>query len=87
LDYRDYNGNGVWDGAVVDRVSSFGITGDIPVSGDWNSDGRTEIGIYRPSTYLYYEDYNGNGVWDGAVIDRVYNFGMNGGIPVSGKWS
>ncbi len=87
LYYRDYNGNGVWDGAVIDRVSTFGITGDLPVSGDWNADGTTEIGVFRPSTHLYYRDYNGNGVWDGAVIDRVSTFGLNGDLPVSGKWS
>jgi PKD repeat protein len=87
LYYRDFNGNGVWDGAVVDRVSTFGITGDIPVSGDWNADGRTEIGVYRSSTHLYYRDFNGNGIWDGAVVDRVTSFGITGDIPVSGKWA
>ena len=62
---------------VIDRVSTFGITGDIPVSGDWNADGRTEIGVFRPSTHLYYRDFNGNGVWDGAVIDQVSTFRDN----------
>jgi hypothetical protein len=87
LYYRDFNGNGVWDGAAVDRVSTFGITGDIPVSGDWNADGRTEIGVFRPSTHLYYRDFNGNGVWDGAAVDRVSTFGITGDLPVSGKWA
>jgi PKD repeat protein len=85
--YRDYNGNGAWDGAVIDRVSNFGIAGDIGASGDWNGDGITEIGVFRPSTHMYYRDYNGNGAWDGAVIDRVSNFGMNGDTPVSGDWN
>ncbi|MCK9593715.1 MAG: lectin like domain-containing protein, partial [Methanoregula sp.] len=66
LYYRDFNGNGLWDGAVVDRVSTFGITGDLPVSGDWNNDGISEIGVFRPSTHLYYRDFSGNGLWDGA---------------------
>jgi hypothetical protein len=85
--YLDYNGNGVWSGAVTDRSYNFGITGDIPVSGDWNVDGRTEIGVFRPSTNMFYLDYNGNGVWNGAMTDITYNFGTNGGTPVSGKWS
>ena len=70
LFYPDYNGNGVWNGSVVDRSYNFGITGDIPVSGDWNIDGRTEIGVFRPSTHLFYLDYNGNGAWNGTSVDR-----------------
>ena len=85
--YQDFNGNGVWNGAGVDRAYNFGLTGDIPVSGDWNNDGKSEIGVFRPSTHIYYQDFNGNGVWNGAVIDRAYNFGINGDSPVSGKWS
>ena len=41
LFYADYNGNGAWDGPIADRAFSFGITGDIPISGDWNIDGRS----------------------------------------------
>jgi len=87
LFYLDYNGNGVWNGAVVDRMYNFGMTGDMPISNDWNSDGRTEIGIFRPSTHQFYLDYNGNGVWNGAVVDRTYNFGITGDMPISGDWN
>ena len=87
LYYQDYDGNGVWNGAMTDRSYNFGITGDIPVSGDWNNDGITEIGVFRPSTHLYYQDFNGNGVWNGPVTDRAYNFGITGDIPVSGDWN
>ncbi|MCK9593993.1 MAG: PKD domain-containing protein, partial [Methanoregula sp.] len=45
------------------------------------------IGVFRPSTHLYYRDFNGNGVWDGAVVDRVSTFGITGDIPVSGDWN
>jgi len=84
--YLDYNGNGVWNGAGIDRQYNFGITGDIPVTGDWNSDGRTDIGVFRPSTHVFYLDYNGNGAWNGAGVDRMYNFGITGDKPVTGKW-
>ena len=84
--YLDYNGNRVWNGAVIDRAYNFGLTGDMPVSGDWNRDGRTDIGVFRPSTHMFYLDYNGDGAWNGAIIDRVYNFGLDGDIPVTGKW-
>jgi hypothetical protein len=87
LFYLDYNGNGVWNGASIDRQYNFGITGDIPVSGDWNSDGKTEIGVFRNSTHLFYLDYNGNGAWNGASVDRQYNFGISGDIPATGDWN
>jgi len=86
LFYVDYNGNGAWNGAVTDKSFNFGITGDIPVTGDWNANGTTEIGVFRPSTHLFYVDYNGNGVWNGAVTDKSYNFGITGDKPLSGKW-
>jgi len=86
LFYLDYNGNGVWNGASVDWQYNFGISGDIPVTGDWNSDARTEIGVFRPSTHLFYLDYNGNGAWNGASVDRSYNFGITGDKPITGKW-
>jgi hypothetical protein len=45
------------------------------------------IGVFRPSAHLFYLDYNGNGVWNGAGVDRSYNFGITGDKPVTGKWS
>ena len=54
LFYLDYNGNGVWNGSVVDRQYNFGTFGDLPVSGDWNNDGKSEIGVFRNSTHLFY---------------------------------
>jgi hypothetical protein len=87
LFFRDFNGNGQWDGPIIDRFSSFGITGDIPLAGDWNANGITEIGVFRPSNHLFYMDYNGNGLWDGTIIDRTNNFGITGDIPITGDWN
>ena len=85
--YLDINGNGVWNGASTDRQYTIGATGDKPVSGDWNNDGITEIGVFRPSTHSFYLDYSGNGSWNGAVTDRQYNFGSTGDDPIAGVWS
>jgi hypothetical protein len=84
--YLDYNGNGAWNGAVTDRSYNFGLTGDIPANGDWNSDDKTEIGVFRPSTHRFYLDYNGNGVWNGALVDKSYDFGLTGDNPLAGTW-
>ncbi|MCA1915754.1 SBBP repeat-containing protein [Methanospirillum hungatei] len=85
--YLDYNGNGVWNGPSTDRQYTFGLVGDVPVSGDWDKDGRTSIGVFRWSTRTWYLDYNGKGVWNGPSTDRQYKFGLTGDIPITGKWS
>ena len=56
-----------------------------PVSGDWNDDGLSEIGVYSNGTW--YLDFNGNGVWDGPAIDLEFSFGSAGEIPVTGDWN
>jgi len=83
--YLDYNGNGVWNGGVIDRQYTFGNASQKPVTGDWNSDNKTEIGSFYNGTW--YLDYNGNGVWNGGVIDRQYTFGSASMTPVSGDWN
>jgi hypothetical protein len=81
--YLDYNGDYLWSGPPNDRLYSFGQSGDIPVVGDWNGDGRTKIGVFRSGTWLL--DYNGDGVWTPG-IDLQFNFGSAGMIPFAGKW-
>jgi PKD repeat protein len=83
----DSNGNGIWDGIPTDRLYTFGLSTDAPVTGDWNGDGKTEIGVFRNSTQQWLLDYNGNGIWDGTPMDMLYTFGRSTDIPVSGKWS
>jgi len=55
-----------------------------PVIGDWNGNGRTEVGVYQNG--VWYLDYNSNTVWN-AGIDKVYNFGTAGWTPVTGDWN
>src|SRR5262249_42503628 len=70
-----------------DRVFPYGgITGDIPINGDWNGDGRSKVGIYRNGLFIL--DSNGNGVFDAA--DAVFNLGLGvqaGDVPVVGDWN
>jgi hypothetical protein len=74
----DANRNWQWDGSAGgDRnhvfAASFG-PGLVPVTGDWNGDGRDQIGVFRaPGTFLL--DANGNGVWDGKAVDVRIDFG------------
>ncbi|HME10715.1 MAG TPA: BACON domain-containing protein [Bryobacteraceae bacterium] len=84
----DANGNEQMD-IPPDLVYAFGgIPGDIPITGDWNGDGHTKIGIYRPSNGLFILDTNGDGVLDAG--DSVFNLHIGkspGDIPVTGDWN
>ncbi len=85
--FLDYNGNGTWDGTATDKSYVFGATGAgfIPVVGDWNGDGKAEIGVFVNGNW--YLDYNGNGTWDGTPTDKYYHFGASGYLPVTGDWN
>jgi photosystem II stability/assembly factor-like uncharacterized protein len=87
--YLDFNGNGQWDMAF-DRTSKFGMEGDLPVTGDWNGDGKTKIGVFRPNNGKWYLDLNGNGKWDGCgdgLPDGCYTFGAKSDLPIVGDWN
>jgi len=85
--FLDYNGNGLWDGCSIDRCYNFGISEDTPVTGDWNGDGKTEIGVYRKSIGWWFLDYNAEGTWSGCSTDRCFNFGISEDTPVTGDWN
>ncbi|TAN40734.1 MAG: hypothetical protein EPN25_06485 [Nitrospirae bacterium] len=87
--YLDINGNSAWDGTAVDRLNVFGVglTGAVPVTGDWDHTGVTKMGIFHDG--VWYLDMNGNGAWDGEPTDRrlVFGVGLVGAIPVTGDWT
>ncbi|RII27784.1 MAG: copper oxidase [Geobacter sp.] len=87
--YLDLNGNGAWDGTPTDGIFNFGVglTGAIPVTGDWTGNGTTKIGVFDNGTW--YLDLNGNGAWDGTPTDGIFNFGggLAGAVPATGDWT
>jgi hypothetical protein len=85
--YLDYDGNGVLDGCVLDKCIAFGFSTDTPLVGDWNGNGRTKVGVFRPSTVMFYLDYDGNGAWSGCATDKCEAFGFSTDTPVVGDWS
>ena len=58
------------------RVTQWGVAGDRPVPGDYDSDHRTDLAVWRPA----------NGTWrvlrsdNGEVIEQ--HWGLGGDIPV-----
>jgi len=87
--YLDMNNNWQWDGEEVDKRGVFGIglVGEVPVAGDWNGDGKTQIGVYQDG--IWYLDMNNNVQWDGEEVDvrGVFGIGLVGEVPVVGDWN
>ncbi len=87
--YLDMNGNGQWDGEPTDKIAYFGVglTGAVPVVGDWNGSGTTKIGVYQNG--YWYLDTNGNSQWDGEPMDQlgVFGIGLSNAVPVTGDWN
>ena len=86
--YLDRNGNEKWDGCTKDKcLGQFGTKGDLPIAGDWDGTGKVRIGVFRPSTSMWYLDLNGNGKLDACDVDACIGpFGQPGDLPVVGKW-
>ena len=88
----DSNGNGQFDGTVPDRDLTFpfgGVAGDIPVTGDWDGDGATEVGVFRAG-FFWVLDANGNHTFDGTGLgqDLAFPFGgLPGDVPLVGDWN
>lgn len=77
------NGNNVWDSG--DTSFQFGLATDIPFAGDFNGDGRDEVGVFRDGSWFV--DMNNTFQWDAG--DEEWFFGQAGDIPVvtPGKWN
>jgi hypothetical protein len=87
--YLDANRSWDWNGTPADILGTFGMgqTGAVPVVGDWNGDGTTEIGVYVNGDW--YLDMNNNGQWDGEGVDvhGVFGIGLSNPVPVTGDWN
>ncbi len=85
---EDVDGNQQFNQPPDHAFAFGGVAGDIPITGDWNGDGRTKVGVYRPSNGLFILDSNGNQQFDAG--DAVYNLGVGtqaGDVPVVGDWN
>lgn len=68
---------------LIDHVFRYGDEGDLPITGDWNGDGVTNIGIFHNGTW--YLDADGDGRWSSADIEVT--LGQAGDVPVVGDWN
>lgn len=73
--------------------ATFGTAGDLPISGDWDGDGKDSIAVYRPSTgetFFTNDDMStitgiANVVSPG--IDIVAFLGIAEDLPIGGDWN
>ena len=83
----DSNGDAEWQSS--DAVWHYGLQGDIPVVGDWNADGRSDMGVVRDNLSRggldWYVDSNGDAAWQ--ATDAVFQYGLLDDIPVVGDWN
>jgi protocatechuate 3,4-dioxygenase beta subunit len=67
---------------AVIREEIFGTDDALPVTGDYNGDGITDIGVYIDGHW--YLDLDGNGHWDER--DLWAHLGSQDDLPVTGDW-
>jgi glucose/arabinose dehydrogenase len=71
-------------GTPADEVLSLALGGPwtdvLPVAGDWDGDGRDEVGVYSPSRAVFV--LGGRG----PVFDVVLGTPGRGALPVAGDW-
>lgn len=70
--------------------TSYGVTDDIPVSGDWDGDGIDTIGIFRPSDGQWH--LTNTRIWQvnqGSPSASIITYGSGPeiGKPVNGAWA
>ncbi|MDD1683994.1 MAG: hypothetical protein LUO98_09195, partial [Methanoregula sp.] len=73
---------GDWPATPATTIT-WGSSTDLPVTGDWNADGRNEVGIYRPSTHSFYLRPSD---WPTTKTITI-NWGISTDLPVTGDWN
>jgi DNA-binding beta-propeller fold protein YncE len=58
---------------------NWGTSTDLPVTGDWNGDGRAEVGVFRPPVHTFY-------LKNGTTTTTI-NWGASTDLPVTGDWN
>jgi uncharacterized protein YkwD len=70
-----------------DTTITIGNGGDQAVLGDWNGDGRDDIGVWHNENGMFQLDTNGDRLLNGA--DAMFSFGTSqpGDIAIVGDWN
>jgi hypothetical protein len=85
--YADVNGTG-----VAPATFQYGVTGDIPIVGNWFGTGQKRIGVFHAGLFGQAAtggvtlNLSGNNTFVSG-IDFTGNFGVSGDLPVIGFWT
>jgi PKD repeat protein len=58
---------------------NWGVSTDLPVTGDWNGDGRTDVGVFRNPTHTF--------ILKNGTTTTSINWGTSTDLPVTGDWN
>ena len=89
---RNSNTTGAAD-IVIDLKPFIGnAPGDIPITGDWNGDGKDEVGVFRNGVFLLAFPIvtagpNGQPVTTFAIVGALVAGTQAGDLPVVGDWN
>ncbi len=83
--YHTANRTFTLQASPANLVFTFGATGDKPIVGDWNGDGITTIGVYRPSTSQFMLRNSNNA--GAANVTFTFTGGVATDIPIAGDWT
>ena len=83
-----FPGDPVLNGILPDLTTNDDLTREleletppIPITGDWNGDGRDNLGLYYPGRRQFSLDTNNDG-----ILDQNVSMGRTGDLPVIGDW-
>ena len=84
---RNSNSSGYADINFAYGPANTGPAGskDIPIAGDWNGDGADTVGLYNPTTCVFYlKNSNSTGYAD---VTFAYGLASGGLTPLAGYWT
>jgi hypothetical protein len=81
--------NTAWNSATDKSLIWDNAAGDLPIAGDWNNDGYTETGVYRPGVgfFLKMDAPSANTAWNSATDKSLIWDNAAGDLPVAGDWN